>query len=161
MAFFVCWHRLLSKTLDEAVKTSYSEGNRPVISDQETKTAQITSRSPDSQEIHRKSPVQCSDRSVQPPPVLSPSRTYIGASGLWESALIGNPYQSAVILYGFSCCCHFGGIEEESKPSQAKELPQFPQKCRGHHVHSRGENGVGVTVCTNDTWQPMAARWAV
>ena len=63
----------------------------------------------------------------QPPPVLSPSRTYIGASGLWESALIGNPYQSAVILYGFSCCCHFGGIEEESKPSQAKELPQFPQ----------------------------------
>ena len=65
--FFVCWHRLLSKTLDEAVKTSYSEGNRPVISDQETKTAQITSRSPDSQEIHRKSPVQCSDRSVQRP----------------------------------------------------------------------------------------------
>lgn len=52
-----------------------------------------------------KSPLQCSDRSVQPPPVLSPSRTYIGASGLLESALIGNPYQSAVILYGFSWCC--------------------------------------------------------
>ena len=89
------------------------------------------------------------------PLVLCPFKNLYRSQRVWESALIGNPYQSAVLPFWWHC-------SEESKPSQAKELPRLPQKCRGHQVHSRGENGVGVTVCTNDTWQPGGlAVWSI
>ena len=86
---------------------------------------------------NRTPPVQCSDGSVQPPPVLSPSIT-LGASGFRESALIWKslPICRDSIWFQLIFVPTFGGIEEESKPEP--ELPQPRRKwCGSHGLHQR------------------------